>query len=448
MTWIRTKSFILLILFMSFGSVSGQETISLKEAIQHALQYKADAIKANLNLENADYQIAEAKAGALPKINASGSINYNPILQKTPLPGDFVGEPGTIIMVPFGQKWGSTIGVQLQQALFNQRVFVGLKAAKTTKEFYQINKQLTDENLIENVSTAYYQVFSAKQQLEAVDSSYASTLKIRNIIKSLYDNGLAKKVDLDRTNVNLTNLETTQAKLRNAVTQSENALKFYIGMPIDTKIQLKEADLAVQPPLLEDHINVSERTELQALNKQKELLEYNLEATKAAYYPSLSLVGNYAWQGTGDKFPIGNGKGKGVYWTDYATIGLQLNIPIFNGFETKARVNQNKIQLESLEADIQDTRLGMDLEYENAKAQIENSLQTIRNQEANRDLAQTVLDNTRNNYQYGLASLTDLLDAENALVQAKNNYTDALLNFKIAEIQLYKAKGELNKLTE
>ena len=62
-------------------------------------------------------------------------------------------------------------------------------------------------------------------------------------------------------------------------------------------------------------------------------------------------------------------------------------------------------------------------------------------------LAQEVLDNTKNNYYNGLAPLTDLLDAENSHVEAQNNYTSALLDYKLAEIQLIKAKGELRTLT-
>jgi len=61
-------------------------------------------------------------------------------------------------------------------------------------------------------------------------------------------------------------------------------------------------------------------------------------------------------------------------------------------------------------------------------------------------LAQEVLDNTKNNYYQGLASLTDLLDAENSLTEAQNNYTSALLDYKLAEIQLIKSKGELKSL--
>ncbi|MCL1669600.1 TolC family protein [Elizabethkingia ursingii] len=442
---VRIAAFLLM---LGAFQANAQQTVSLKNAIQYALQNKADAIKAQLNVRNSEYQIAEAKAGALPTLTGTGALNYNPILQKTPLPGDLIGQPGTVVMVPFGQKWNSNIGVSLQQALFNQQVFIGLKAAKTTKEFYQINKQLTEEQVIEKVSTAYYQVFSQQQKLEAVQSSYESTLKARNIIKSLFENGLAKKVDLDRTNVNLTNLETNRSQLKNAVTLQENALKFYMGMPIEEPIALVKEDVQINPQLLTDQINTDNRTEVRVLEKKKQLLQYNVKATQAAYYPTLSLIGNYAWQGFGPKFPIGPGKSQGVYWSDYASVGLSLNIPIFNGFLTKSKVDQAKIQLETLEQDLKDTKLNMSLDYRNAKAQMENSLDAIKNQTANMELAQTVLDNTRSNYQYGLATLTELLDAENALVQAKNNYSNSLYDYKVAEVQLYKAQGELLNLTK
>ncbi|WP_124640589.1 TolC family protein [Amniculibacterium aquaticum] len=440
------KSIVAVAIFAGAFSAQAQQSVSLKQAIDYALENKAAAQKANLQITNADYLIAESKAGALPKLNAGGGINYNPILQKSALPGDMFGQPGEVIMVPFGRKWGAQIGVQLQQALFNQQVFIGLKAAKTTKEFYQANKQLTDETLIENVSTAYYQVFTQKEKLKTIESSFESMQKVRNIIKSLYDNGLAKKVDLDRTNVNLTNLETGKIQLKNAVNLSENALKFYMGMPIETPINLVDADMTVDAPLLAATVNTENRTELQVLDKQKTLLGYNIKATEAAYYPTLNLVGNYTWQGIGDKFPIGPGKSQGVYWTDYASVGLQLNIPIFNGFQIKSKVDQAKLELKSLEQDIKETKLGLDLQYQNAKTQMENNWEAIKSQEANVQLAETVLKNTQNNYQYGLAPLTDLLEAENALVQAKNNYSTAVLDFKIAEIQLYKAKGELENL--
>ena len=411
-----------------------QQTITLKQAIEFALQNKADALKARLDITNADAKILEAKAGALPKVTGNANITYNPIIQEIALGGQ---------TFKMGQPWVAVAGVQLQQALFNQQVFIGLKAAKSTKEFYQLNANLTEEQIIERVSNAYFQVFTAQEQKNTLESSYSSTEKVRNVIKSLYDNGLSKKIDLDRTNVNLTNIETNIKQSNNGITQAENALKFYMGMPIETKIQLVQEDMAVTPHLLDDTVNTDERTEVKVLLKNKELLEYQKKATIANYYPTVNLTANYNWQGLGEKFPLTNGSSKGVMWSDYSAIGLGINIPIFNGFATKAKVQQNQIDIDKLEIDIKDTKLGLDQAYQNAKAQIENSLATLESQKANVKLAEDVLADTKSNYQYGLATLTDLLDAENSLVQAKNNYTTAILDYKIAEVQYYKSKGEL-----
>ena len=433
-----------LLFAFSITELQAQETVTLKQAIEYALQNKADAQNAQLDIRNADYQIMEAKAGALPKINGVANITYNPILQTTALDaGAFSGGPSNIQLITLGQKWNAGAGVQLSQALFNQQVFIGLKAAKSTKEFYQLNAELTEEQIIERVSNAYFQVFTIQQKKETLENSYASTEKARNIIKSLFDNGLAKKVDLDRTNVNLTNISTVLKQQQNAINQAENALKFYMGMPIENKIELVKADMEITPHLLDETVRTDERSEIKILNKQRELLQYNKKAVEAAYYPTVNLNANYSWQGLGDKFPLTNGKKNGVYWADYSAITLGVNIPIFNGFATKARVEMAQIELDKLDVSIKDTKLSLDLSYQNAKSQIENSLLALENQKANVSLAETVTSNTKHNYQYGLATLTELLEAENALVEAKNNYSTAILEYKIAEIQYYKAKGEL-----
>lgn len=447
----KVKSIKLLLLTLMVSSISwAQETqlVSLKDAIAYALENKAEAKKAKLQIENSEYLIQEARAGALPNISANGSLSYSPILQETAIPATTFDPNATdpFIIMAMGQKWNAVGGVTLYQNLFDQTVFTGLKAAKTTREFYQINAALTEEQVIERVATAYYNVYVQKEQLETIDSSYVNIEKTRDVIKSLFDNGLAREIDLDRVEVQLTNLKSTRQQLINAVALQENALKFYMGMPINQPIELADEEFQAEQMLLADQISVDSRTEIQLLNKQKELLDLQKQARKAAYYPTLSLTASYNYMGQGDKFPIGAGLNDGVYWSDFSTIGLNLKIPIFSGFATKARVNQADIEIRELEQEILNTRLGLDLEYQNAKSQIENNLIAIENQQQNVDLAQKVVDNTRNNYLQGLATLTDLLEAQNALVNARNNYSNAVLQFKLAEIQLLKSKGELNTL--
>ena len=113
---------------------------------------------------------------------------------------------------------------------------------------------------------------------------------------------------------------------------------------------------------------------------------------------------------------------------------------------TRARINQSEIDIKKLKADIDDTRLALALANDNAKAQIKNSLLTLDANKRNIGLAKDVLENTRNNYQNGLANLTELLEAEKAYADAQNNYTTSLLNYRIAEIQLLKANGNLKSL--
>jgi outer membrane protein TolC len=135
-----------------------------------------------------------------------------------------------------------------------------------------------------------------------------------------------------------------------------------------------------------------------------------------------------------------------VNWFDFASISLNLKIPIFNGFATRARIRQADVSMRKLDEDINNTSLALNLAFENAKTQMNNSIITLKSQEANVKLAEEVFSNTQNNYNNGLASLTDLLDAERSLTESRNSYSTSLLNYKVAEIQLMKSKGELKSI--
>jgi len=430
-------------------SVSAQEItpLTLKDAITFALENKAESKKAKLEVENSEYKIQEVRSRVLPQISANGSLNYNPILQTTVIDGDNFGAPGTTIQAAFGQKWNSGAGVSLNQALFDQSVFTGLKAAKSTREFYQINAQLTDEQVIERVANAYYQVYVQQQKLIVVDNNLKNTNKVKDIIKGQFDNGLAKKIDFDRITVRVNNINSQRQQILNAITLQENALKFYMGMPMENQIIIPNVAFEVTPQDLSATADVTGRTEYLLLKKQGQLLTYQKKAVQAGYYPTLSLSGSYNYIGQGPEIPLFAKPADGVYWSDYASIGLSLRVPIFAGFGTRAKVRQANNAINSLKVDLDDTKLALDLAFNNAKKQIENSLITINNQKENAQLAQEVLNNTNNNYAQGLASLTDLLDAENAMVEAQNNYTNAILEYKLAEIQFIKSKGELKTLT-
>ncbi|RYZ29658.1 MAG: TolC family protein [Chitinophagaceae bacterium] len=434
-----------------FATAQQPVQLNLKDALTYALEANQNARKAKLDVENSEYQIDEVRSQALPQISGTGGLTYNPLLQKSALPNIFGANPNPneTILVAFGQKWNANAGVSLSQNLFNKSVFTGLDAAKAAREFYKISQQLTEEQVLEQVATNYYQVLVQRQQIGVIDSTIKNTGRVQRILEGQYKAGLAKKIDVDRIAVNISNLQSQRQQLLNGVSLLENQLKFFMGMPINTAIIIPDAEIqAIQPQAvgMNEAINVDDRTEVRLLRQQEDLLNFQKESIKAEYYPSLSLASNYSYQGIGNSVPLFKGKSSGVNWVDAASVSLNLRIPIFNGGATKSRIKQTEISIKKLNEDIANTSLGLNLAFENAKTQINNSIVTLNAQKKNVQLAQDVYSNTQNNYNNGLATLTDLLNAETSLTEANNNYSSALLNYRVAEIQLIKSQGQLKSL--
>lgn len=424
-------------IFLAEISLAQTVNLGLKDALKYAIKNNENIAKSRLDIEGGKYKTQEVRASALPQLTGTGTFTDQFIKQQLVFNGQ---------VIPIGTTYNASGQAQLSQQLFNQQVFTGLKAAKTSENYYKLNAELTEENTIEQVSTNYYQVLVNRQMLSVIDTNIKNIKRIESIVATQYKNGLAKRIDLDRVKVNLTNLQNQRDQLVNGLTQQENLLKYYMGMPVNTVIEIPDLELtsinpAAQNLLLADSLNLAARTEYQIIKTQEDLLDLQKKAYQAEYYPTLSLNGNYSYNGLSDKF---NFKNSQTY--DMAAIGLTLRIPIFDGFATRSRVRQAKVDILQNQQDQKNLANSLNLAYENAKIQIRNSLNTIRSQTENVSLAEEVYESTQNNYRNGLAGLTDLLDAENALTEAQNSHSQALLNYKLAEIQLIKSNGNIKSL--
>jgi outer membrane protein len=438
---------LLLILIAGFTlpqMVVAQQRLTLKDALTYALQNNTNVRKARLDVEGGRYKVQEVRAQALPQITGTSSLTYNPIIGQQVV--DFGGQTQTL---KFGQKWNSSAGVQLSQQLFNQQVFTGLQAARSSEEYYDLTARLSEEQIIELVANNYYQVLVNRQQLNVIDTNIKNVKIVSNIINNQYQNGLAKKIDVDRINVNLTNLETQRSQTLNGISQLENQLKFAMGMPVTTEIILPPTELTEvsQLPALADTVALAGRTEIKLLDVQRKLLLLQRKAYVAEYYPNLSLAANYLYSSQNSSFDYLN-TSNGAIGYGSSAIGLTLRVPIFNGFLTRSKIRQADVDIRKADEDRLQTTNSLNLAYENAKLELRNNVNTINSQRKNVQLAQEIYRSTQNNYNNGLASLTDLLDTENSLTQAQNTYTQALLSYKVAEIQLIKSNGNIKSLVK
>lgn len=445
---VRLIPLLLLGLLLS-NAASAQQILSLKDALNYAVQNAVSVRKANLDVEGGKYKTQEIRAQALPQLTGNASLTDNVIVQSIVLPGEFLNRPGEVIVAKAGTKYNAGAGLQFNQQLFNQTVFTGLKAAKTSESYYKLNAQLSEEQIIEQVANNYYSVLVNRQQMNVIDTNIKNVKVVEKIISDQYQNGLAKKIDVDRIKVNLTNLQTQRAQILNGITQLENQLKYSMGMPVETVVILPQTELAEIKTLPEiaESIDMSNRTELKLANVQKELYTLDRKAKVSEYYPTLALNSNYNYNGVSNKFDLFKSKGT-ANWYDMAAIGITLRVPIFDGFATRSRVRQADVNLKKADEDIRQMKNSLNVEYENAKIKLRDNINTINAQRQNVILAQEIYQSTQNNYNNGLAALTDLLDTENALTQAQNSYNQALLNYKIAEIQLIKSNGNIKSLLQ
>jgi outer membrane protein TolC len=439
---------------MGIGVYHGyaQAQLSLQEALKFALNNNKQLAKTRLDEEMGKFKTQEARSQALPQLDGSASYTDNLQLQKSLIPGAVFGKPDSSILVAFGVKYNASVGAELSQQIFNQAVFTGLKATKSGEQYYKLQTQQSEETVIYNVSQLYYQLQVIQEKITTINSNIEKLSQLVGATKSQFDNGLAKKIDLDRIKVTLTNSLTQRSQLLNQYAMQTNNLKRTMGMPLQSMFllpaaSLKEIENKAAGVLQYDDMNLSNRTEYKMLKKQEELQTLQKKAYQAQYYPSLSLFGRYSYNGMSQNWLFNkNNPDNATNWFSASSIGLSLKIPIFDGFGRRSRVSQANVTLRQLGKQIEDTELSLNTEYENAKLNVRNNLSTIGTQKENVDLANEVYYSTENNYKLGLAGLTDLLNAETSLTDAQNSYNEALLQYKLAELDIIRSKGSLRDL--
>ncbi len=451
MIHINLKNVFAGILFSIFASNgNAQQTLSLKDALSYALENNTLMEQAKIDIQNSYYTVAEARASALPQINANVSLTNNVIVTSFVLPASFMGGPADeFIAIRAGQTWGSVIQVTLSQQIYNQQLFAGLKAAKGSIDLFKIAAEVAEENVLQQVAAAYYQVVITKQNTVVLDANIKRVKDLEKILESQVEIGLVKKVDLDRVKVNRANLEAQRLQLNNGIVQVENLLKYYMGMPINESITISPDAFSDLEKFAGSITNENEQFDpeqlvsYKVLQKQEELLNLQIKVNKAEYVPYLYLSGYYNYNTSSNNFNLYTKKALSY---DMSAFALNLAIPIFDGLAKNARIKKSQASLDHFRSEMKNTSNALNMNYHNATSQIQNSLQTITAQELNKTLAKEVYDMTNANYTNGLASLTDLINAEAELITAEHSYNEALLKLKVAQVELLKSNGKIGTL--
>ncbi len=436
-----------------FWTMAQGHTLSLKECLEQALANNQNIAISRYEEKAGDQQVRETRARALPQVNASGNVTDNYKRQVLVLSaGTFPGVTADRVL-PVGNIYSTAIGADVSQTLFDASVFTALKAAQAGREYYRQSTRQTEEDVINQTAQAYYKILATRQQIRAQDSNIIRLNRIVSATEGQYNNGLAKKIDLDRIKVNLTNAQTQRLQQLNQEAIQLANLKVLIGLPIENDIDIEDISLnsiATQAEnfTIADDYNIENRTEVHLLDAQIRLQNLQTKAIRAENYPKLSAFANYNYNGVTNDFSSFFKSGGGDIWYSMGAFGARLNIPLFDGLARDARTKRSNIQSLELVKKREGTLLSLKAGYQSARKQIVYSLSAIKAQQQNAQLATEVYSSSQANYNLGLASLTDLLESQNSYIQAQNSYTQALLDYKLAELETMRSSGNLRSLLQ
>lgn len=463
----QIKMFSLLSLLMLVGATNAQKANRYEFSVQQAVAF---AQKNNVQVKNALLAIQaqmqtnkEITASALPTITGSMGAQHFPNVAVQTLPNfispatyqvlvnegvkDGNGNPIKMpndfgfIAAQFGTKWNSTVGVSLQQLLFDGQVFIGLQARKASIDFQEAAAKVTEENIKTNIYKVYYQLVVSKTQIELLDANIKRLQKLDYDVRALYKNGFAERIDIDKIEVQLNNLSTEKIKAMNSIAMGYIGLKTLMGMPAaDTLILTDTLDYnQIKEDVTSQEYNYADRKDFQYLTSAKQLNNYNVKRYELSKLPTVALGASYSKLAQRNQF---NFFGKGDWFTA-SSIGLNISVPIFSGFAKDARIKKAKIELQQTSNQLENLKLNIDQSVEQARLKYKTAIATLDFQKNNMALAEKVYQQTKKKYEAGTGSNTEINAADVDLKAAQTNYIAALYDAIIARVDYLTATGKL-----
>ncbi len=431
---------ILCILFLPPVRIVAQP-YSLDECIQIAIENNHQLLNSQLDVKAADYSIKEVKSQLLPTVDITGQLLYYKDLPSQYAPANAFGGPeGEYNKITMNTKQTTSGALKVSTNLYNQSVFVGLKAARVMKETSLLQEGLTREDLIYNVSATYYSIQVYNDNLRRLEDNISNLEKTVDINKILKDNELVADNIHNRMLINLENLRNQYENQKLLLDNNLTLLKNLMNVDLDAQIAVAEFqyDANFFEP---EEGDINKRSDIRLQTAQLKLSQYERKSIVAQYYPVLTNSFTYGYTGYYNEFDpfrqINND------WIKSSYVSLSIKIPVFDGFRKQNQIRQKEVAIQKNLNTLSQLKLSASKEVEDATRNYATNKNLVLSNKRSLDLAEQLFASSQSEYESGVTSLTEFLNAQNDLSNARTNYSAALLNLKLAELSLKRANGTL-----
>jgi outer membrane protein len=440
-------SVLLCFLAMSGAPGAAQEPpvrLSVEEAVRRAVDRSEEVQVAQAQQALAESQVVQARAGALPQVNASLVYNRTlaSIFEGLTLPiggGEGEGGENPFAALPFGQPNTWIASLQLSQPLYSGgRVGAALEIARHVRRAAALEVEEAEADIALQVRNAYFQTVLADRLVAITREAYELADAQLRQVELFRQQGTASEFDLLRARVERDNLEPSIVEAENARRLSELNLKRLLNIPAEQTVALTTP---LEPALLQVdrealRASLERRAALQALDAAVAAREGAVRIARAGRLPTVGANANFSYQAFPTEIlPLD------ADWRRDWGLGFQVSVPVFDGFRTRGQVQQARAELTQAQLQREQVRQGLELELEAALGEFDAALAQIEARRATVAQARRALELAELRFRTGLSTQLEVSNARLLLEQARVNEAQALYNYVNALARLERSSG-------
>ncbi len=397
---------------------------NLSDVFRDAQAYDAQYAAARAAWQAGQEKTAQGRAGLLPQVNLSGNVRYN--------------EADT----DFGDTdySSNSLAIQATQPLFRRQNMVQYEQAKNQAKIADAQLKVAEQDLVLRVAQAYFDVLQSQDNLAFIAAQKAAISEQLAAAKRNFEVGTATITDTHEAQARFDLAVAQEIAEQNSFNIRLRALEKLIGKPASgLDVLAEDKILKTEPGAIDDWAQRAATGNLTAEIQRlaKAIADQDVERNRAGHYPTLDAVAGYS---------VNNNLSAGVarYDANIAQIGLELNLPVYQGGLTSSRVREAVANQEKARQDLENAGREASLQARQAWLNVNSGAARVRALEQALTSTRAQLDSTKLGLQVGVRTSLDVLDAEQQVLSARRDLAGARYAYLLSGLSLKAAAGTLS----
>jgi outer membrane protein TolC len=450
LNYLHDIRFIIILLSCTILSATGaagqpdavlNDNASLNQCLSYALKHQPVVAQSRIREKVARNNTGAALSGWLPQVDVNANYQHY-LLQPVSIFPDFSNPEGPKREITTGVVNTSAIQMNASQNIFDPDLVI---AGRASGLYNRQATQATQQNMVElvvNVSKAFYDVLLARARLDFYLEDRTRLEKSLQDARSLFENGLNDKIDFQRAQIALNNVDAEISGTREEIRVKSTVLKQLMGYPLAMPLSVTmDSSGLQQTTYLDTSLIISHRNRIEYQLQETSIRLQQAEVTRQRiqFLPSLSAYANYNLVYQNDNL-------NALYDRDFpnSSAGLRLSLPIFNGGRRLFQIRAATLHLEDMKLDSVNLGNRIQTEFETAMASYKSNMKTLEAARQNVILADGIYNTVRLQYNQGIKSFLEVIVSEADLRSARINELNALYRLITSRIDVDAAAGNIS----